>query len=474
MSRAPGSEATPASGSALYAGSESRVLWVVGLGAFLSSVSTSIVGVILPRIGAWSGLGVVEVGWTMLVPLIVISVGLLPVGRAGDLMGHRRVYLAGLILVGLAGLACALAPSFPAFLAARGVQGVGSAALMASSPALVSMLAAPGRRGRALGIISTATYLGLTAGPPLGGLLEHLGGWRLVFWAQVPLSFLLLAVTLPWLPEVGGRRAGRQVDWLGVALLGVGLTALLLAFGRGNGGGLRANWGLGAAGLAAMAAFLAWQWRASSPLLDLRLFRDRTFASASVGALLNYLAIFHATFLMPFYLVDLLGMDPSRAGLFLIAMPLVMALTASPSGHLSDRWGSRWLSATGLAVTAGALLGLGGLSQSAPLPLLVGLLCLLGFGAGVFVSPNTSALMSAAPPDRQGTAASVMALARNLGMLGGTSMSAALYASGQAAGRSAGLDPVSAGMGGLHLAFRVGALLAVAGAVVVLVRPRRG
>ncbi len=453
---------------------EARILWVVGLGAFLSAVTTSIVGVILPRIGAWSGLGVVQIQWTMLLPLIVISVGLLPIGRAGDLLGHRRVYLAGLVLVGLAGLACAAAPSFGLLLVARGVQGIGSAALMATSPALVSMLARPGRRGRALGIVSTATYLGLTAGPPLGGFLEHLGGWRMVFWAQVPLSFVLLAVTLPWLPDVGGRRSGRHVDWPGVALLGVGLTSLLLAFGWRNGGGVAAGWILGLVGGVGMTAFFAWQWRASAPLLDLRLFTNSTFASATVGALLNYLAIFHATFLMPFYLEDLLGMVPGRAGLFLIAMPMLMAVTATPSGHLSDRWGSRWLSSAGLAISAVALLSLGLLPSTAPIPLLVGLLCLLGVGAGVFVSPNTNALMSSAPADRQGTAAGVMALARNLGMLGGTSISAALYASGQASGRVAGLDDVAAGMGGMHLAFRVGAALALAGALVVLVRPRRG
>jgi MFS family permease len=300
---------------------ETRVLWVVGLGAFLSAVSTSVVGVILPRIGASYELGVVEVQWTMLVPLIVISVGLLPVGRAGDLVGHRRVYLAGLLLVGAAGFACALAPSFGLFLAARGVQGVGAAALMATSPALVSMLARPGRRGRALGIVSTATYLGLTAGPPLGGFLEHLGGWRLVFWVQVPLSFVLLAISLPWLPGVGGRKSGRQVDWPGVALLGLGLTSVLLAFGRIDALGSGARWALGLVGVVGLGAFFAWQWRARSPLLDLRLFADRTFASASLGALLNYLAVFHATFLMPFYLEDLLDMSPGRAGLFLTAMP---------------------------------------------------------------------------------------------------------------------------------------------------------
>lgn len=453
---------------------EARVLWVVGFGAFLSAVSTSVVGVILPRIGASFELGVVEVQWTMLVPLIVISVGLLPVGRAGDLVGHRRVYLAGLALVGAAGFACATAPSFTLFLAARGVQGIGSAALMATSPALVSMLAQPGRRGRALGIVSTATYLGLTAGPPVGGFLDHLGGWRLVFWVQVPLSFVLLAISLPWLPGVGGRRSGRQVDWPGVALLGLGLTSVLLAFGRVEALGAGTRWVLGLVGVVGLAAFFAWQWRARSPLLDLRLFANRTFASASLGALLNYLAVFHATFLMPFYLEDLLGMAPGRAGLFLTAMPLLMALTATPSGHLSDRWGSRRLSAAGIAASGLALGGLGMLSPTAPLPVLVGFLCLLGVGSGVFVSPNTNALMSSAPPDRQGTAAGVMALARNLGMLGGTSMSAALYATGHAAGLRAGLDEVAAGMGGMHLAFRVGAVLAVGGALVVLVRPRTG
>jgi len=437
-----GGDKQPVMANGDFTAQGNRALWVVGFGSFLSSISTSIVGVILPKLGSAWQLNTVEVSWTMMLPLIVISVGLLPVGRTGDLIGHRRVYLGGLILVGVTGFGCAIAPSYGLFLVARGIQGLGAAALMASSPALVSMLASPNRRGHALGFISTATYLGLTAGPPLGGFLEYLFGWQAVFWFQGPLAVVLFAVTFSHLPEAGGKTEGREVDWLGVILLTLGLTSLLLAFGRNA----NSDWRLGGLGILSMSAFFAWQLRAKAPLLDLRLFKNRMFASASLGALLNYLAIFHSSFLMPFFLEDLLGMPPGKAGLYLIPMPLVMAMTAFPSGKLSDKWGSRWLSAFGLGVSALALFGLGFFPQGTSLVVLVILLCTLGFGSGVFVSPNTNSLMSSAPADRQGTAGGIMALARNLGMLGGTSISAALYASGHASGVAAGLSEIAAGM----------------------------
>jgi MFS family permease len=457
---------------ALSAAARRRLFAVAAVGSFVSSLSTSIVGVIMPRIGAWSGRGVLDLQWVMLTPLVVIAAALLPAGRAGDLFGQRRVYLGGLLLLFLGSVGCALAPSFGPFLGGRAVQGLGSALLMASSPALVSLAAEPGRRGRALGLISTSLYLGLTLGPPVGGLLESLGGFRAVFALQVLLSAGLLALSLPLLPELGRADRARALDLPGAGMLAAALSVALLGASRFHAWGPLASGALLVGGAALLAGFLAWELRQAVPLLDLGLFRDRTFSSAAAGALINYLAVFHASFLLPFHLEEGLGLDPRHAGLVLTAMPLVMALVAGPSGALSDRLGSRGLSSAGMVGVAAGLAGLAWAVGTGLVWPLLATAALLGLGTGLFVSPNTNALLSAAPRARQGTASGVLALARNLGMVCGTTLSAAVYAFGKSAAAARPELAAYPEALGLRWAFLLGGLLAALGALVVLVRPR--
>jgi len=449
----------------------SRILLVASAGAFASSLAASIVGVALPKIGAWAGAGVLDVGWVMLAPLVAITAALLPAGRAGDLWGHRRVYVSGVAIAAAGCVASALSPSFESLLAARALTGIGAAMCMATAPALVSLSAPPGRRGRALGAVSTAVYLGLTVGPPLGGLIETTLGFRAVFWAQVAVFGAILVASVRWMPDLPRRpdaETGR-FDALAALLLGLALSGLMLAATRWDRWDLHATLAAGGGGLAAMAAFAVREARSSSPVLVLGLFRDRTFASAAAGALLNYVSVLHATFLLPFLLEDGMGLPAREAGLVLVGMPLAMTLVTGTSGALSDRLGSRVLSSAGMLISALALCGL----ALAPggLPIIVAWTCLLGVGAGVFISPNTNALMSAAPPGKQGAAAGIMALARNAGMLVGTASAAAVFDAGRAVAAAGAADTGAAAGYGVRLACGVGALIALVGAAVVLTRP---
>ncbi len=404
---------------------ERRVLFVAALGSLLSSLSSSIVGVVLPRIGEWAGLGVQDVAWVTLVPMLVIAVCLIPAGWAGDTFGHWTTYVAGSAFATVGSLGCALAPDFAVLLVFRGVQGVGAALAMASAPALVTLATAPTRRGGALGVTSSALYVGLTLGPPLGGWLDSLAGFRAVFYAQVPLSLVLFTVCLKGLPRSG---------WLGGPAR--------------EPGGRR------------------------PPLLDLHLFTNRSFVSATLGAFLNYVALFHANFLLPFYLVDERGMDTGHAGSLLMVMPLLMSVVAGPSGSLSDRMGSRSLASGGMLLMAAGLWLLAMCDAASPLGLVVATQVLMGVGTGVFVAPNTSTLMASAPRQVQGTAASVMALARTGGMMVGTAMAATVHEAVLAAGVREGMTAAEAGVSGLQAAWRIGAVVALAAAGVVLVRSK--
>jgi len=450
------------------------VVTVASLGSLVSSLSASVVGVVLPRIGAWADLGVLDVQWVSLVPMLVISAALLPVGRLGDLVGHKKVYLAGIALVGLGGLGCALAPGFVLLLTARAVSGIGAAMTMATAPAMVSLASGPGHRGRALGLVSTAIYVGLTFGPPLGGLLDSFGGFRSVFWFQVPVAALIFLFTLFAMPEMKGEEDDSGIDHAGALLLILGLVGLLLALsriGQWSGTLLAA---CGALGVIGLAAFVFVERRVRAPMLDLALFRDRTFTSAAIGAFLNYVAIFHVVFLLPFYLEDILGIASREAGLFLMAMPMVMSVVAGPSGYLSDRVGSRIPSFVGMLIMAVGIAWLTMLNSVSTPVLLVAATCVVGLGTGVFISPNTNTLMSAAPRTRQGSAAGIMALARTVGMMAGITISAGIYGTLTASAKAAGLGASEAGVTGLRAAWWVAAFISVVGAFVVLIRAKGG
>lgn len=410
------------------------VLAVVAGGTLLNTLAASTITLALPAIGAGLALSIERSRWVMQAYLLTTTVALLPAGRAGDLLGHRRLYLGGFLLFGAASLGAGLAPSFAPLVAARLVQGLGAAMVMSAGPALITTSVAASERGRALGLLSTATYLGLTAGPPLGGALIAALSWRAVFFVNVPVTLLVLVLGPLALPHPPAR-VRAPFDAGGAAALGVG-ALLLLGLGEGSSWGWSSAATLAslAAGLAGLAGFVLLERRGPEPLLDLGLFRARAFTGSTLAALCNYVALFVPIILLPFLLIEGTGATSRSAGLLLAAQPIVMALTASPAGWLSDRIGSRALAASGLAILALALFLLGETGPATSRLELALALALAGLGTGLFVSPNSSALMGAAPRSRQGTAGAVMATARNLGMLLGTAAGTEIYK--QAGGRS--------------------------------------
>lgn len=430
---APPPEPPSASPSASGAQPGNRaVLAVVGLGTLLSAMAGSTVNLALPSLGQEMGISIEQSRWVLQSFLLTVAALLLPMGRLSDLVGHRRVYLGGFALFGAGSLACGLSGSFGALVATRVLQGGGSAMMMATGPALLTLHTPRERRGRSLGILSSATYVGLTLGPPLGGLLVGRFGWQSIFLLNVPVALLVLAVGLRWLPGTAASPSGRPqepFDRWGAGLMVMGLPLALVALNQGSRWGWTSMGTLatGLVGAGLLASFLVHQRRTPAPLLDLGLFRSRVFTTAATAALANYIAIFSFMLLMPFYLVEGLGFSTERTGLFLSVQPVVMALVASPAGGLSDRIGNRGLGVAGMVLLGLALLGMGGLGPGSSSAWIMGLLGLAGLGTGIFISPNSSALMGAAPPHRQGAAGSILGVARTLGMLLGVTLAAVVF-----------------------------------------------
>ncbi len=301
--------------------------------------------------------------------------------------------------------------------------------LAANSPAILTKSFPAHQRGQALGMQATMTYLGLTVGPSLGGWLTTQFNWRAVFFINVPVGILALLLGFLFVPRDGGREHAEPFDLRGAALFMAGLTALLLALNQGGtwGWASPAVLGLLLAAAVLLGIFLRLEARIQAPMLDLSLFRSRLFSASSLSAVFNYICVFSVLFLMPFYLLQGRRMDAAQAGLVLSAQPLVMAIIAPISGALSDRIGTRIPGVTGMALLSLGLFLLSRLGESTPLAQVVLALLVVGLGVGIFVSPNNSALMGAAPGGRQGIAAGIMATARSVGMVLGLGLAGAIF-----------------------------------------------
>jgi EmrB/QacA subfamily drug resistance transporter len=404
------------------------VLAAVGVGTFMSALDSSIVNTLLPTLGSAFRAEVDQIEWVVTVYLLVVSGALLVVGRLGDLRGHKDVYLAGFVGFVASSALCALSRSVGALVAFRAVQALSAAMLFANSPAILTASFPPAERGRALGLQALMTYLGLSVGPSLGGLLATHLGWQSIFLVNVPVGALGF-----WLSQrhvARDRPAGTppRFDVLGAVLFSLGLLALLLALNQGHawGWGSAATLGLVCLAAALLGAFVAVERRRPEPLLDLGLFRRRVFSGAVFSAMLSYVAQFAVLFLLPFYL-RWRGLSPGEAGLVLTAQPAVMMVAAPLAGALSDRLGTRGLIVLGLLVLSAGLLGLSLVGPATPLAAVVLGLAVCGVGFGAFVAPNNSRLLGAAPPNRRGIASGVLAAARNVGMVLGVGLAGAVF-----------------------------------------------
>ena len=405
------------------------VLIAIGTGSFMSALDASVVNTILPVVRNAFHTNIASIEWVVTVYLLVLSGLLLTFGRLGDLRGHRSIYVWGFGIFVLSSMLCGAAWSTSALVVFRGLQAIGGAMLASNSPAIVTGNFPAHQRGRVFGLVSTMTYLGLTAGPSLGGWLTQALGWRSIFYINVPVGILALSLSLLFIPRDARTVAGQPFDLLGALVFLSGLTALLLGLNRGADWGWTSQPTMLLIGMAVLflVIFIMVERRSPAPMLDLSLFRIPLFTTSVVSAVLNYICVYSITFLMPFYLIQGRGLNPAAAGMLLTAQPILMAITAPLSGAFSDKIGSRLPGMIGMAILAVGLFMLSGLQESSALWHIALALAVAGSGTGTFISPNTSALMGAAPKTHQGIASGVLATARNFGMVLGIGMAGAIF-----------------------------------------------
>jgi EmrB/QacA subfamily drug resistance transporter len=405
------------------------VLIAIGMSTFMSALDTSVVNTVLPIITKSFESHIATVEWVVIIYLLIVSGLLLSFGRLGDIRGHRTVFLIGFSIFIISSALCGMSPTIEFLILFRGLQAIGAAMLAANSPAILTKSFPSSQRGQALGLQATMTYLGLTVAPSLGGWLTDLVSWRAIFYINIPVGISAFVLAWMFIPSDEGKKLHESFDFPGALLFLAGLVALLLGLNQGYAWGWFSPAIIGLFVFAAifLAVFIYVEKRRTNPLLDLSLFRNRAFSSSVISAVLNYIAVFSILLLMPFYLLEGRGFTPSQAGLILTVQPIVMAVVAPIAGSFSDRIGTRIPTVTGMIVLAGGIFLMSRFGPATPIYQIAIALGIVGLGTGTFISPNNSAIMGAAPRERQGIAAGLLATARSTGMVLGVGLAGAIF-----------------------------------------------
>jgi EmrB/QacA subfamily drug resistance transporter len=399
----------------------------VCVGAFMGQLDASIVTVALPTLQTTFDASVGEVAWVGLSYLLVLVAGVAAVGRFADMWGRKLLYVYGFLIFVLASALCGLAPDLGALCGFRALQAVGAAMLQANSLAII-VLVVPGRMlGRAIGLQGAAQALGLALGPTVGGLLLAAGGWRWIFFVNVPFGLFGAVAAILLVPRSRHLMERVRFDWIGLALFFPAVVALLCGISLG------ASYGWGSAlivglfvGAGVLGVAFVWHERHQrDPMLDLGLFRNAQFSSGIASGMGSYLVMFGVLLLVPFYLERGQGFGPARSGLELMAMPLAFGLVAPFAGRLADRVGARPLTVAGMALVAVGLLVMGAARPSTPLFLV--LLGLVGFGMGIFTSPNNASIMGACPSRQAGVGSGVLNMTRGMGTALGLALTGTVF-----------------------------------------------
>jgi len=428
----------------------------------LSSLGTSIANVALPTLAQGFNASFQEVQWIVLAYLLAITTLIVSVGRLGDITGRRRLLLAGIFLFTAASVVCGAAPALWLLIAARAVQGLGAAIMMALTMAFVGETVPKERTGSAMGLLGTMSAIGTALGPSLGGVLIAGLGWRAIFFVKVPLGILAFLLAHRYLPvDRRGAKSDRTgFDNVGTLLLALTLAAYALAMtiGRGSFGPLNMVLLLAAAFGIGLFAFA--EARAASPLIRLEMFRDPVLsASLAMSALVS--TVMMATLVVgPFYLSRALGLDAAIVGIVMSVGPLVAALTGVPAGRIADRFGAQGMTIAGLFGIAAGSFVLSVLPATLGIPGYLVPIVVVTAGYAVFQTANNTAVMTDIGPDQRGVISGMLNLSRNLGLISGASVMGAVFALASATSDIATARPEAVATG-MRITFAVAAALIV-------------
>lgn len=458
--------------------SENRKWWTLGAVAFalfMIMLDNTIVNVALPAIQRGLGADLAQLEWVVNAYALTFAVLMLTGGKLADLFGRRRVFLAGLASFTAASLACGLAATADQLVAFRALQGAGAALMMPATLAIISAAFPPRQRGLAFGIWAGVSAMALAIGPLVGGLLTEHADWSWIFYVNVPVGALAVIAGLVVIGESRDTSAEQSLDLPGLAVSGGALFALTFALVEANQYGWTSPLILGLFGAAVggLALFVWIESRRRAPMLDLSLFRSRTFVGANIVAFLVTLAMFGVFFFMSLFVQRILDYSPVEAGAIFLPMTLLIIVVAPIAGRLSDRLGSRWLMTGGLSLVAVSLLLFSRLHTTSGFWDLVPGLVIGGLGMASVMTPMTAAAMGSVPVAKAGVSSGVLNTFRQVGGALGIAVMGAILTSRESSSLASGHSVDVAFVDGFSAALRVAAIVAFAGAVTAAILIRK-
>ncbi|MGZ4251851.1 MAG: MFS transporter [Solirubrobacteraceae bacterium] len=437
---------------------------------FMTTLDNTVVNVALPSIQRDLGIGNSGLEWVVNAYILAFATLMLTGGRLADALGRRRLFLTGITLFTSASLLGGFATGEAMLIVARAMQGVGAALMTPTTLAIISVAFPDTReRARAIGLWAATSALAFAIGPVTGGLLAQHVRWSWIFWINVPVGVVGWLIGRNAIDESRGETGTRSVDLAGLATSGVMLLALVYALIEGNSYGWTSPLIVGLLTTAAVAflAFLAIESRARAPMLDLSLFRDRTFAGANVLLVLSGFGIFGVYFFLSLYVQGILGFTPTKAGLVFVPMALLMTLIAPASNSIAARIGVGPTIAAGMLLASFGFIVLEHVGQAASFTQLVPGVLIIGSGAGL-TTPLTATVLSAIPAEKSGVASGVLNTVRELAASLGIAITGAMLAARETSAISSGATHAAGFVDGYHIGHYVSAGVMAAGAAVAL------
>jgi EmrB/QacA subfamily drug resistance transporter len=453
---------------------ETRKWWTlaaVAFGLFMIMLDNTVVNVALPAIQEDFQADLSELEWIVAGYALTFAAFMLTGGKLADLLGRRMIFVAGLAIFTVASLACGLAGSEEVLIAARIVQGVGAALMNPATLSIISATFPPQQRGMAIGIWAGVSALALAIGPLVGGLLTEHASWSWIFFVNVPIGLVAIAASFVLIDETRDTSETQRLDLPGLLTSAIGLFSLTYGLIEANTYGWTSGRILTAFAVAAvmLIAFVLLERHQRVPMLDLSLFRNSTFAGANSVMLLVALAMFGVFFFVSLYMQNILGYSAVQAGAAFLPMTLLIVLIAPIAGRTSDRFGSRWLMATGMTLLAAQLFYFSRLGLAESYWSLLPAMLIGGVGMALVMTPSAAAAMSGVPVDKAGVGSAVLNSARQVGGSIGIALIGAIVAH-EAAGRRT----PQAFVDGFSTALVVAATIALAGAVLAAATIRAG
>ncbi len=444
---------------------------VTANGTFMSTLSAGIVAIALPTMSSQFNVPLANIQLIVSLYLLVLT-SLLPVfGKLSDMYSRKWMYLGGFITFGVGALGAALSNSLTTMLLTRAVQGIGSSAMMATSQALIAQVFHGSSRGKAFGAIGAVVACGSLAGPAIGGALIQAWGWRSIFWLTIPICILGVWRGIYLIPRFKGTPR-LKMDYPGAIFFTLMSFCFLYALNTATARGWTSVPILSLF-ILSLFLFIGFIWRektSSHPFVGLSIFKIPTISYGYVIAVLGFTSLFTNSVLLPFYLTDIMHLDPFSIGMLMLPFPLTLALASAWSGALCTRWPARVITTVGFSFLIISTLLFACIGPWAGAGYIVLAQLIMGLGSGLFQVPNNTTVISAAPKDKLGVVASINALARNVGTIGGIALSVAVCVAVQHYTQTCGYEPQHAFIAGYRAAMLLGTAFAVGGGILSLSR----